>query len=745
MAKKPASPPAATGAKSQRGRTPAAKKGSPMARTAAKPMPPTPDDAVVHRPKETRATASAALVDALREEIQAASNDREVLIQRVLSLTARIGDQQESWHARYADLASQHEALKREQGQTSDANAQLSTTLSALQSDIAEGARERAAAQLALHTLQIEMVHAKAELDAQRNEFEDAKAKQAEAARIVADGLAASIQDRDHQIEVIRRQLEQSEQDRAAGMATESRMAARLTEIEARVTALASANAALEAAKAESEALAADRLVEFGRQAEQAVRDLELRAEALASANAALEAASVESAASAITRLEQIERSAAQTIRDRDIRIAAIEAEFAATLRSLESANAALEADNAEYRSQLALASASLNEQQEEMSALVSAMAALDASRIAGERDAAARRIAIENEARGLVAAAQAETEQTKLALARSESEAAQLQDALSASLARQAEIELAWRNRELQIAEEFRERLNDAEDALRALDHDRTETSEADRKAHSEIAQLQMMLSSIRVLAEEAANDRDRARQAAGAADSRNQALEDELSAALATLQAASEERKQQADSITRDTSEDLARHVGIIEALEGDLKAVMAELATRDALIGLASQRPALDALEVAAVVELLDERLARGETEPEMAAALEHEHQALSMLTIRLAERTGALAVLRKDTETSAAMAGDAEALRHWRASAEGEMDRLRADRARMDEELSRLEAANEDLQRLNARLARSVYWRVRDAARRLVTGNGATHKPQPPSERSTWPED
>ena len=101
----------------------------------------------------------------------------------------------------------------------------------------------------------------------------------------------------------------------------------------------------------------------------------------------------------------------------------------------------------------------------------------------------------------------------------------------------------------------------------------------------------------------------------------------------------------------------------------------------------------------------------------TEPEADPVIGYVQQKLATPAMRLSEHTGVFDAMRERADATGIQPGDIESLQRGQETAARERARMRTDRSSMDEELARLEVANDELQKLNDRLTRSIYWRRR----------------------------
>ena len=171
-----------------------------------------------------------------------------------------------------------------------------------------------------------------------------------------------------------------------------------------------------------------------------------------------------------------------------------------------------------------------------------------------------------------------------------------------------------------------------------------------------------------------------------------------------------------------------------GIVHALEGDLKNVMAELSASDALLASATRRaPSTPTVDEA--VDLVLQHIERSGAESATAAMNRlAKFVAPDMPAPNAGDSVNPPGAWVEDSQ-------EVGALRHWRMGAEGELQRLRADRVRIEDELDR---ANQQLENIGRSLRKSLYWRTRSKAARIMLGE-KPRKPKARTERSTWPEE
>ena len=179
-----------------------------------------------------QAAVAPELVAVFREQIQASYREREVLVQHVLSITAKLIEQERIWVDRYAELAAQHGTLQQEHGRSVEMRTQLTATISELQAEIAEAGRavDAQAAGIANRDAQIAAL-ANFLAAAERAEAQDESQSAAKVDEL-RTGLEQLARDRDSQVEELRRRLAQTETERAEAIENHGRVEGRLSEIE---------------------------------------------------------------------------------------------------------------------------------------------------------------------------------------------------------------------------------------------------------------------------------------------------------------------------------------------------------------------------------------------------------------------------------------------------------------------------------------------------------------------------------
>jgi hypothetical protein len=327
--------------------------------------------------------------------------------------------------------------------------------------------------------------------------------------------------------------------------------------------------------------------------------------------------------------------------------------------------------------------------------------------------------------------------------------------------LSNQAEQLFAARANE--ISSQYSQRLREAEEALSVLDYDRTQKAELSARLQLEVDRLQTALYAAEAAISAARQDAEQAQALSSSFAARSLQLREELASEIALLkeQAKSEraaldraeqqfaeacagekrlaaivtEQDNALKSLAGEYAESRQQFAGIVQALEGDLKNVMAELSARDTLLASATRRePSAPTVDEA--VEIVLQHIERNgaESAPAIMSRLA-KIDAASMPAINSVD-----AVIPSDARLEASP--EAEALRHWRMGAEGELQRLRADRVRIEDELDR---AHQQLESIGRSLRKSLYWRTRSKAARVMFGQRPSKAPKALTERSTWPED
>jgi hypothetical protein len=294
-------------------------------------------------------------------------------------------------------------------------------------------------------------------------------------------------------------------------------------------------------------------------------------------------------------------------------------------------------------------------------------------------------------------------------------------------------------------------------------LDYDRTQKAELSARLQLEVDRLQTALYAAEAAISAARQDAEQAQALSSSFAARSLQLREELASEIALLkeQAKSEraaldraeqqfaeacagekrlaaivtEQDNALKSLAGEYAESRQQFAGIVQALEGDLKNVMAELSARDTLLASATRRePSAPTVDEA--VEIVLQHIERNgaESAPAIMSRLA-KIDAASMPAINSVD-----AVIPSDARLEASP--EAEALRHWRMGAEGELQRLRADRVRIEDELDR---ANQQLESIGRSLRKSLYWRTRSKTARIMFSQKSGKAAKARTERSTWPDD
>jgi hypothetical protein len=415
-----------------------------------------------------------------------------------------------------------------------------------------------------------------------------------------------------------------------------------------------------------------------------------------------------------------------------------------------------LDAERAANLDLLTSSTLATSQHQEELAALVDAFRAQTATMAASEANAAAQ---IE----ALVAELQLERLEAQGASENSSSLIVELKAIIANQerLSNQAEQLFAARANE--ISSQYSQRLREAEEALSVLDYDRTQKAELSARLQLEVDRLQTALYAAEAAISAARQDAEQAQALSSSFAARSLQLREELASEIALLkeQAKSEraaldraeqqfaeacagekrlaaivtEQDNALKSLAGEYAESRQQFAGIVQALEGDLKNVMAELSARDTLLASATRRePSAPTVDEA--VEIVLQHIERNgaESAPAIMSRLA-KIDAASMPAINSVD-----AVIPSDARLEASP--EAEALRHWRMGAEGELQRLRADRVRIEDELDR---ANQQLESIGRSLRKSLYWRTRSKTARIMFSQKSGKAAKARTERSTWPDD
>jgi hypothetical protein len=688
-------------------------------------------------------------ISALRAELAEISDQRAKAEETVRALAKAQADTQEFAQARIAQVES-------------DFSARMASADAAFQAEI-ETERQKA--------LDVEQAHQKA-LAAVEKSAADRIAEANDAMAQAAASLAATqtALDAARQQALGDQQAVKAAEDAVAERmkAIEADFASRLAQADAAATTAASELARIETLLAELQTARA----ESDGQWTLRVSELETQLRAMQEAaefdlkRAGLEHAETKASAEDYrNKLAVLAEEYVQTVRDRDQRIEALmqaaaflestnegiklEAEAVLNeitekqgekIRLLESTVAALLAEKIDGEARLAAAA---EQHQRDVAALAATLQALEVEKTTNEAEAA-KQIAALNQDLAL------KTEATANAILRADQAAGdyanrvrEFQSAFAVLEQQKAQIEQRLVASEQEIGGHFSQRLLDAEEALRVLEYDRAEKIEAHRKAQVENSRLREELDLAQRQLTLLKEVRERSREV----EERGWRLERELSSALEELQREREtactiasQAEMQATgasaaageatslaALQEELQESRERHAVIIDALENDLKNVIAELAAQDGLLASSGRHSSHGAAKEEGT---LANAGANCKQDPGAAA------RQLSAEQSRKVAANG-----HGHPVADANLLAELEGLRTWRAFAEGELQRLRADRTRIDDEL---EHATQELDQLNSRLGKSVYWRMRRAARRLVVSPPRPTKTTP-TERSTWPQD
>jgi hypothetical protein len=670
-------------------------------------------------------TASAIRLAEAEARAEAAASERENLRQQFAEATERLSAVEAAFSTRLAELQENAAAIEAEQ-------TRLQTALTAEQYVAAElrhqhekaiESQGQTAQQLSLLQIQLD---AEREARAELYRHHQQTVHEANNLQIAQSNLMA--------------RLEQADALAVEAIAAREQAHERLTEMGL-------------AATAQREEI--DRLLALILEAKNGARHFELRHEELTREYAQSSVKHEEQVAVLKLELASLEAASISKVLSAQHQRDEVQVLLAERAAELLSVAARLDAESAANQELLASTRLAEAQHKEEVAALVDALSAQSATMAHSEASAAAQ---IE----ALTTALQLEKLESQKSADHFSSLIAEMQTALARQEQSATQAEQLFAARASEIASQYSQRLREAEEALSVLDYDRIDKSESNVRLQLEIEQLRTALSASEATISAARQDAEQAQALASALAGRGLQLQNDLASELALLkeQATSEraaleraerqvaeasagekrlaaivtEQDNALKSLASDYAESRRQFAGIVQALEGDLKNVMAELSARDALLASATRR----APSTPTVDEAVD-------------LVLRHFEQSGSEFATPAMNRLAKLVAAGMPTPNVGEAAGpsgpcvaassEVEALRHWRLDADRELQRLRADRVRIEDELDR---AHQQLEIVGRSLRKSLYWRTRSKAAQIMFGQ-KPDKPKVRTERSTWPEE